>query len=124
VSSDATLIAVLGGSMREMALVLVALLLSGCEATVTGATDDGEIFTGTTTATGYYDVPGTLHLTSNRGRDCVGQYASPPVGPVNGTAALSCSNGDKGSVILTGAGLNGGRGVGSIGSHRFTFTWE
>ena len=109
--------------MREIALVLAALLLSGCEAAVTGTTDDGEIFTGTTTATGYYDVPGTLHLTSNRGRDCVGQYASPPRGPVNGTAAFSCSNGDRGDATLTGTGLNGGHGVGSIGSHRFTFTW-
>ena len=49
---DLALTAILGGSMRKMTLVLVALLLSGCEAAVTGTTDDGEIFTGTTTRDG------------------------------------------------------------------------
>lgn len=111
--------------MRAMAVMLAALLLSACETgvAVNGTADDGEVFTGTTTATGFYDVPGTLQLTSDRGRHCVGQYASPAVGPVKGTAALSCSDGDRGDVVLTGTGLNSGSGAGYIGSRRITFTW-
>lgn len=111
--------------MRALRLLPIALVLVGCEttATVTGRTDDGEVFTGTAVATGTWEAAGTIHIVSNRGLTCIGRYRYEGLVGPRGKANYSCSNGDTGEADLVARTPASGDGQGTIGSRRITFTF-
>ncbi|WP_439611508.1 hypothetical protein [Reyranella sp.] len=106
---------------KTLTMLAAAALVAGCDAgaKVNGMASDGETFTGTAVATGYWDASGTLNLVSNRGLTCVGTYAYSGLGP-NGKATFTCNNGETGEVKLDG---NSAIGEGTIGTRRITVRW-
>ena len=94
---------------------------SACSMTlpVTGRMSDGsEIFTGS--ATGYMDGGGTLSISSNAGRTCVGNFVY--VTGRNGEGVFNCDDGQSGPFKFVSTGTRG-TGTGEIGGKLFTFTF-
>jgi len=106
---------------RFLLKVGLLALLAGCDAgaKITGTTSDGETFTGTAVATGYWDASGIVNLVSNRGLTCVGTYAYNGTGS-NGRATFTCNNGEIGTVQLNGSASVG---EGTLGNRQITVRW-
>ncbi|WP_289296249.1 hypothetical protein [uncultured Reyranella sp.] len=108
--------------MKKTFTILAAgVLLAACDAgaKVNGMASDGETFTGTAVATGYWDASGTINLVSNRGLTCVGTYAYVGLGPT-GKATFNCTDGRSGELTLD---ANASTGEGTIGTQRLTVRW-
>lgn len=106
---------------RLAVICLVALALSGCAMTlnVRGQSAGGdETFTGT--ATGYMDGAGTLTITSNKGRQCTGDFVY--MNSRQGAGTFTCNDGASGPFNFVSTGQRG-TGTGTIGDTKFTFTF-
>jgi len=111
----------MGWGIRIATLAIAGMALAGCTATakIQGQFSDGtEIFTGS--AQGKLDGSGTLQVTSNRGRSCVGNF----VYETNrrGAGTFVCSDGNSGPFEFTSTGMTG-VGSGTIGNKTFVFTF-
>lgn len=104
---------------RTLLATLAAMGLAACDSTAAlkGETDDGELFTGTATASVTTLRPsGTLSLVSNKGTTCLGTYVYDD--GRRGKAMYNCSNGESGQARID---ANTMTGEGTIGSRRFNF---
>ncbi len=109
---------------RLLAILAMTTGLAACDsqASLKGQADDGEVFSGTATASLTAVIPsGTLHLVGNRGTTCVGTYTYDSViAGVNAKLAYSCSNGESGEAISDRLTKTA---VGNIGNRRVSFTY-
>jgi hypothetical protein len=111
--------------MKKAALgaMATALLAGACDSSVkmTGATPDGETFTGTATATGAWDTSGPIHLISNRGLTCLGSFVFEGIMGPAGKMSFTCNNGETGQATMY--GVLSGTGEGTIGNRPITLRW-
>lgn len=110
--------------MKRTILVSIALLtVAACDTSILmkGSADDGEVLTGTATATGAWDVSGPLQLISNRGATCIGRFVYEGIAGPNGKATFTCNDGRTGEFNMS--GLNNGNGYGTLGGKPIRLQW-
>ena len=100
------------------ALGAFSIVLSGCmQMTVIGQMTDGsESFRGTAVGR----ESGTISMTSNRGRQCRGDFVY--IGNRQGEGTFVCSDGKSGQFRFLTTGYRG-TGTGNIGGKQFTFSF-
>lgn len=107
--------------MRLILLLGVCPVLSGCALSLPlqGQSGDGsETFSGV--ATGQIDGGGSLTLTSNKGRSCIGQFVY--TSDREGSGTLTCDDGSSGPFSFVSTGSRG-TGTGTLGGQVFTFSF-
>lgn len=108
---------------RVIASAALAASLAACDSSVrmTGTTPDGEVFTGTATATGAWDTSGPIHLISNRGLTCVGNFVFDGIMGPAGKMTFTCNNGETGHSSMY--GVLSGTGEGYLGQRPIKLRW-
>jgi hypothetical protein len=101
--------------------ICAGMLISACSLTlpVQGSVQNSaEMFLGT--ATGYMDGAGDLHIVSNKGPVCDGNFVY--VTSRQGEGGFTCSDGRTGPFQFVSTGKRG-TGHGTLGGQNFTFTF-
>ena len=106
----------------------LAILLAGCSTTYPLYIKDpksDEIFIGTATSRAMGDSD--FSITSAEGVVCTGTYkATLIINAQEGTSnagTLTCSDGRKGTWVVSGAGVSGGQGVGTLDGKRIVIMY-
>jgi hypothetical protein len=107
--------------LSKSSAICAAMLILACSLTlpVQGSVQNSaETFTGT--ATGYIDGAGDLHIVSNEGPVCDGNFVY--VNSRQGEGVFTCSDGRTGPFQFVSTGKRG-TGHGTLGGQNFTFTF-
>jgi len=110
-----------GLNVRSVIVIIASVFIVSCSVTlpVRGQLEKGsEIFTGL--ATGYLDGSGNLHIVSDKGSDCLGNFVY--ITHRKGEGVFTCTDGRSGPFSFVSTGQRG-TGTGRIGDEKFTFTF-
>ncbi len=106
---------------KSVIVIIASIFVASCSVTlpVRGQLEKGsEMFTGL--ATGYLDGSGNLHIVSDKGSDCSGNFVY--ITRRKGEGVFTCTDGRSGPFSFVSTGQRG-IGTGQIGDEEFTFTF-